>query len=580
VKGRARPNTIDLTRADLARLLEHAQPSLTAVEYEQLRAALDTLVVMMNALAGRNATIARLRQMLFGGSSEKTAALLKSIAGARLRGSADSAQTAADPTAGEGHGRMAATDYPGATVLSVPHPQLHAGERCPDCARGTLHALAASPLVRISGQAPLTASVYELAKLRCSGCQKVFTAPSPEGVGAAKYDAQAAAMIALLKYGSGMPFHRLEGLQANLGVPLPASTQWEIVRDAHAPIRPVYRELVRQAAQGQVLHNDDTTARILELMPARQREEAAGPPDAAEVAAAIGARVKGGKSAERSGIFTSGIVSTGAGRTIALFFTGRRHAGENLGEVLAQRNEELEAPIQMCDALSRNFSGEYKTILAHCIAHSRRKYVEAAPSFPSQCLYVIDLLAEVYRIDAQCRRDGLMPTERMQRHQELSHPLMDKLYAWMQEQFDQRLVEPASGLGEAIEYMRKHWERLTLFLRKPGAPLDNNSCEQALKRAILHRKNALFYRTSAGAQVGDAYMSLIHTCGLAKVNAFEYLTALNANAQLLAADPAAWMPWTFRQSLTRIADPRTAPPCIATSAQAQPHPARASPRAD
>ncbi len=574
MKGKARA-AIELTRADLDRLLEHARPSLTELEYEQLRAALDTLVVMMNALQGRNATIARLRQMLFGGSSEKTAAMLKSIAGARLRGAQGAAQAAAaDPATPEGHGRLAASDYPGATVVSVAHPRLHAGERCPDCARGRLHALPASPLVRITGQAPLTASVYELAKLRCSGCQKMFTAPPPEGVGAAKYDAQAAAMIALLKYGSGMPFHRLEGLQSNMGVPLPASTQWEIVRDAHAPIRAVYRELVRQAAQGEVLHNDDTTARILELMSPQQRDEAAGPPDAADAPAAIGTRH--GKSAQRSGIFTSGIVSTGAGRTIALFFTGRRHAGENLSEVLAQRSEELEAPIQMCDALSRNVSGEYKTILAHCVAHARRKYVEAAPGFPSECLYVIDLLAEVYRIEAQCRREGLLPAERMQRHQQHSQPLMDRLAAWMQEQFEQRRVEPASGLGEAIQYMRKHWERLTLFLRKPGAPLDNNTCEQALKRAILHRKNALFYKTGAGAQVGDAYMSLIHTCGLARVNAFEYLAALNANAQHLAADPAAWMPWTFRQSLARLADALPgAPP--GTPDSADPHPARASP---
>jgi transposase len=62
--------------------------------------------------------------------------------------------------------------------------------------------------------------------------------------------------------------------------------------------------------------------------------------------------------------------------------------------------------------------------------------------------------------------------------------------------------------------MLKHWEKLTLFLRHPGPPLDNNICERALKKAILHRKNALFYKTVNGAHVGDVFMSLIYTCEL------------------------------------------------------------------
>ncbi len=83
---------------------------------------------------------------------------------------------------------------------------------------------------------------------------------------------------------------------------------------------------------------------------------------------------------------------------------------------------------------------------------------------------------------------------------------MGELRAWLHRQLDERLVEPNSSLGTAISYMLKHWEQLTLFLRVPGAPLDNNICERALKRAILHRKNALFFKTSRGAHVGDLFM--------------------------------------------------------------------------
>ncbi|MGC9159757.1 MAG: IS66 family transposase, partial [Terracidiphilus sp.] len=149
------------------------------------------------------------------------------------------------------------------------------------------------------------------------------------------YDATAASMIALLKYGSGLPFHRLQGLQGNLGTPLPASTQWEIMARTTPGLRPAYQELIQQAAQGEVLYNDDTTMKILALM-GKDRRHAESEPMAAE------------EDSERTGIFTSGIVSTRAGQKIALFFTGRKHAGENLADVLAQRAQELPAPIQMC----------------------------------------------------------------------------------------------------------------------------------------------------------------------------------------------------------------------------------------
>jgi transposase len=117
-------------------------------------------------------------------------------------------------------------------------------------------------LVRIVGQAPVQAKVYELQKLRCNLCGKVFTPPAPEKVGEEKYDATAGSMIALLKYGTGLPFNRLEGLQGTLGIPLPASTQWDIVHAMSSIIRPAYHELIRQAAQGEVVHNDDTTVKI------------------------------------------------------------------------------------------------------------------------------------------------------------------------------------------------------------------------------------------------------------------------------------------------------------------------------
>ena len=142
-----------------------------------------------------------------------------------------------------------------------------------------------------------------------------------------------------------------------------------------------------------------------------------------------------------------------------------------------------------------------------------------------------------------------MPQERLRFHQEHSEPVMKQLHAWLRAQFEEKKVEPNSGLGEAIHYLLKHWERLTLFLRQAGAPLDNNLCERALKKAIRHRKNSLFYKTENGAAVGDLLMSLIHTCELNDANPFDYLTELQKHAEELAKHPAAWMPWNYGQTL-------------------------------
>jgi transposase len=396
-------------------------------------------------------------------------------------------------------------------------------------------------LVRIVGQAPVQARVYELQKLRCNLCGKVFTAQAPEGVGAEKYDATSGSMIALLKYGSGLPFNRLEGLQGNLGIPLPASTQWDMVHATARKLASAYEELIRQAAQGEVLHNDDTTMKILALMGKRAQHEALAE-----------------DTPQRKGMFTSGIVSTKEGRTIALFFTGRHHAGENLAEVLAHRAAALGPPIQMCDALSRNLPGELKTLLGNCLAHGRRQFVDVIEHFPEECRYVLETLGKVYKNDEVARERNLSPQERLQFHQAESGPLMEELKRWLSRQFEERRVEPNSGLGEAISYMLRHWEKLTLFLRKPGAPLDNNVCERALKLAILHRKNALFYKTENGAHVGDLFMSLIHTCRLGGIDSFDYLTELQRHAAELASDPAKWMPWNYREMLKPAASPPNA----------------------
>ena len=205
----------------------------------------------------------------------------------------------------------------------------------------------------------------------------------------------------------------------------------------------------------------------------------------------------------------------------------------------------------------RNLPAELETIVANCLAHGRRQFVDVAESFPNECRHVLESLAVVYRNDATARKRKLSPRARLKFHQTHSGSTMESLRAWLARQFDERLVEPNSSLGGAIAYMLRHWEKLTLFLRKPGAPLDNNICERALKKAILHRKNAMFYKTENGARVGDVFMSLIYTCQLCGANPFDYLTELERHADELASNPQRWLPWNFRQTLDALATPPT-----------------------
>jgi hypothetical protein len=376
-------------------------------------------------------------------------------------------------------------------------------------------------------------------RLRCHLCGKVFTAPAPDGVGEQKYDHTVASMIGLLKYGSGLPFNRLQRLQGNCAIPLAASTQWEIVYAAAMLVAAAYEELIRQAAQGEVVYNDDTTVKILELM--GERAKKSPPPEDPH-------------DPNRTGLFTSGVVATRAGLPIALFFSGRQHAGENLTDVLKHRAAQLDAPIQMCDGLARNLPKELETILANCLAHGRRNFVELYDRFTDECRYVIKAFKVIYHNDKVAREEGMSGEERLSYHQAHSKPTMDKLNAWLQRQFDEKLVEPNSALGDAINYLLKRWDSLTLFLRKAGAPLDNNLCERALKKAILHRKNSLFYKTRNGARVGDIYMSLIYTCELNGVNAFAYLNQLQLNASDVAEHPDRWMPWNYGDQAAAPAD--------------------------
>jgi transposase len=556
---KSHPEVIELDEAELESKLDQIEAVLGVEVARPFRQLLRWYAVLLGLLREKDFTLRRLRNMVFGAATERTADVVGAAAdGSAAREETSAPQPATDPATSSpaqgagasapsppprptprrrrpGHGRTPACRYTGCATVLVTHPSLCPGDSCPECAQGTLYRQAVwASVVRLKGQPPVVGQVYQRERLRCHTCGKVFTAELPQAAGPDKYDPTVVAIVATLRYGEGLPWNRLQRMQHFAGIPLPASVQWELVRDgAERGPRAAYQHLFDLAAQGDLFHNDDTSMRVLEL----KRKTRRGEPLIED-------------QPQRRGVFTTGVVSRAEGRpAIALFFTGPQHAGENLGTLLKRRREELPPPIQMCDALSRNLPDELRVILAHCLVHGRRNFVDVVQAFPAEVQYVLECLKKVYQTEAAAQKQQLSADERLRLHQAQSGPVMDELHRWLQTRFDERLVEPNSSLGGAISYMLKHWEPLTLFLRVPGAPLDNNLCERVLKMAIRHRKNSLFYKTLRGAAVGDLYMSLIHTCYLSGVSPFDYLTALLRHGARVRAGPADWMPWNYRQQL-------------------------------
>jgi len=348
-----------------------------------------------------------------------------------------------------------------------------------------------------------------------------YTAPLPEGVPPEKYSPSSDATIALAHYGSGMPFYRLARLQRDFGVPLSESVQFERCERVADCLLPLFLYLRKLAAQGEVLYSDDTRVRILTLMKENEQKS----------------------ESERRGMHTTGIVSEVSGRPITLYASSRRHAGENLDELLKARSPGLSLPIQMGDAAASNWSGAFETIISKCLSHARRQFKDIEVSFPLECRRVISALGEVYGFDAQTRE--MSPQQRLVFHHQHSAGVMKEMREWIDKEFEERRVEPNSSLGKAFQYLINHWEGLTAFLRVEGAPLDNNRVERALKLAVLHRKNALFYKTEHGAAVGDIIMSIVETCRRNGINAWDYLVTVVKNEGEVRRRPADYLPWSY-----------------------------------
>ena len=560
---------IDLSETEIEELCQRLkEKTLFDKDYEILMGMLEVLVTLNEVVRQKDVSIKRLLKRIFGVKTEKREKLFDDKASSEdsstpapdTKNDGESSQVedsapsegshasenknaSEDTLDGEenpkdqsqkGHGRNGVDAFTGAEHKKIEHIDLKAGDKCPlQCPNGRLYPLKPALTLCFSGNAPVGGTILERERLRCNACGAVFTAEIDDGsiTGSRYYDASAQAAIAVYKYGFGMPFYRIAALQELVGIPLAPSTLWEKTEALADIIFPVYQEMVRQAAQAKIFHNDDTTMPVLSFIKENELKT----------------------DKERTGIFTTGIVAILEDDTvIALFFTGRNHAGENLDELHELRDPDKRIPIQMCDALSRNTNELFSRYVAHCLSHGRRNFVDIIPAFPDECKKVIDTLAQVYKNDDIAKKKDMSDEQRLAYHKEHSGPPMQTLHDWMTKQIEEKQVEPNSILGKAFSYMLKYWPALTLFLTIPGAPLDNNICERILKRVQLNRKNAMFYKNQVGAWIGDIFMSIIHTCSLARINPIDYMIKLQEYKSGMKLDPEKWLPWNYQGTVAQI----------------------------
>jgi hypothetical protein len=322
-----RPDEVTLSREEGEALIERIERNALSVEDRRVLVKILTFYFwLLFALREAKLSLKRLKALVFGekpkkreppssggtpsgGSGSGTGVKTGTSQDGQIATTAESTEEKPRPP---GHGRQGADVYRAAQTVACRHDELAVGERCPACGRGRLYRLPPGVELRLDGNALLSAVRYELEKLRCSACGQIFTASVPAAAGAEKYSARARAVLTLARYYLGVPWYRLEGFQALVGVPVPDATQWDQVEHVGNCAYPIFKYFERMAAQGDVIYQDDTSARLLSLI-----EENPQAQDAARAGA-------------RTGRYTTALIAQVGTQRICLYYTGRQHAGENL----------------------------------------------------------------------------------------------------------------------------------------------------------------------------------------------------------------------------------------------------------
>ena len=435
------------------------------------------------------------------------------------------------------HGRLGADDYSGCVEQHHYHESLSNGDPCPSCSTANQSGKVYDTkkpilLIKLQGQSLINGVKHVVQRLRCSLCGEQFQPKIATSLKKQpKYSPSCLSALAIGHYFMGQPFKRLELNQSLHKIPLADATQWDKVNELAKITAPIHQCLEKTAAQGDTVFFDDTPHKILDVMQ----------------------EIKDSNS-DRKGIYTTAVISKVCGKEITLFYTSKQHAGENISDLMALRDDPG-VLTTMSDASSNNNPKDVsdkllaKWLICFCLVHGRRKFFDILSMFEAESTFVIKQIGYVYLNERHCKQNKLSPDERLAYHQKHSAPHMEALKIWLNNQAMHKETEANSGLGNAIKYMLRHWDKLTRFLHYPGAPIDNSLAERAIKVAIRYRKNSLFYKTTRGAAVGDNLMSVIYTAMRSNINVFGYLNALQEHKEQVALEPERWLPWHYQDTL-------------------------------
>ena len=507
--------------------------ALSADDTQLLLDALMTLANLQERLSDKDVTLYKLRKLLgIVKSSEKLSGLLSSArqdkAGNKKASTGKKTRKKKSKAAGQ------------AVKPQVAHHKLEKlkkGDPCPECPKGKLYKYEPARLLRVTGNTAFTPVQHLSERLRCNACGAFFTAELPEDVKAdgsseQKYGYSARSMMGINKYFAGSPFYRQESLQDLLGMPISASTVFDQCEYLSNDLYPVFKCFKRIAANAVHFHIDDTGNRILNQKPIKKK------------------RRNSDKEQLRTGIYSSGMIAhMESGHEFVLFNTGIGHAGEFLDDILKQRSPDQPLPLVMSDALSSNHVTCTPFFKSLCNSHARRQFVDVLLHFPEEVEWVLEQYQLIWVHDIATQEKGMTLSKRLAYHRQHSLPVMENIRAWGQEKLDSHAVEENSGLGKAIRYFEKHFDGLIRFCIEEGARIDNNIMEQQIKLIVRNRKNASFFKSTVGAEVGDVITSIIATVSRAKVNLFDYLNVLQRNTESVKANPELWLPWCYEKML-------------------------------
>jgi transposase len=401
----------------------------------------------------------------------------------------DTPSTSAPRRPQPGHGPRAQPTLP---IIEIRHELAPDQRQCPACGG---HVTEMAGQYESSERITTVKLTYQIEqhrrqKYRCACNGAVVTAPGPAQLTpGGRYAPAFAVGIAVAKYADHCPLERQVRMMAREGLRVDSQTMWDQIQALARHLEPTYEALGRRALAAPVINVDETRwPRLGSSTPATGTVWGVYAPTVAFY------RILPGKSAE----------------------DGRQLLGAYHGTAVVDG-------YAVYEVLARDGPG---FALAHCWAHTKRKYEDIADHYPVACAEIGTLIGELYAIErlvpGPFPGDAAAHTLRQQLRHDRSRPILDRMWTWATVQ----VGLPRSDFGKAVRYMLERWTGLTRFIDDPRIPLDNNAAERALRGPVVGRKNHYGSRSLRGTQVAAVFYTLCETARLTGVDPQAYL--LNA----------------------------------------------------